>query len=97
MRQRSARLRIQQTGNAISRPANLVTMVHRAQEWPDTKAQLDIAFGNSDHFTVHDAVPPTFGDEGAANHMRLCEKHSEAGVEVFVYGRPGGKFPCAPA
>ena len=75
-------------------PANLVTMVHRAQEWPDTKAQLDIAFGNADHFTVHDAVPPTFGDEGAANHMRLCEKHGEAGVEVFVYGRPGGKFPA---
>ncbi|MBO6608610.1 N-succinylarginine dihydrolase [Altererythrobacter sp.] len=75
-------------------PANLVTMVHRAQEWPDTKAQLDIAFGNADHFAVHDAVPPTFGDEGAANHMRLCEKHGEAGVEVFVYGRQGGKFPA---
>ncbi|TNE32685.1 MAG: succinylarginine dihydrolase, partial [Alphaproteobacteria bacterium] len=75
-------------------PANLVTMIHRAQEWPDTKRQLDIAFGNGDHFVVHDAVPPTFGDEGAANHMRLCASHSEAGVEVFVYGRPGGKFPA---
>lgn len=75
-------------------PANLVTMLHRGQEWPDTKAMLDIAFGNADHFTVHDAVPPTFGDEGAANHMRLCEKHGEAGVEVFVYGRQGGKFPA---
>lgn len=75
-------------------PANLVTMVHRAQEWPDTRRMLDIAFGNSDHFVVHDAVPPTFGDEGAANHMRLCKSHEEAGVEVFVYGRPGGKFPA---
>ena len=75
-------------------PANLVTMLHRAQEWPDTKRQLDIAFGNTDHFVVHDAVPPTFGDEGAANHMRLCASHGEAGVEVFVYGRPGGKFPA---
>ncbi|TNE60225.1 MAG: succinylarginine dihydrolase, partial [Sphingomonadales bacterium] len=75
-------------------PANLVTMLHRAQEWPDTKRMLDIAFGNRDHFTVHDAVPPTFGDEGAANHMRLCAGHDEAGVEVFVYGRPGGKFPA---
>jgi succinylarginine dihydrolase len=75
-------------------PANLVTMLHRGQEWPDTQAQLRIAFGNSDHFTVHDAVPPSFGDEGAANHMRLCEKHGEPGVEVFVYGRPGGKFPA---
>ena len=75
-------------------PANLVTMVHRAQEWRDTKAQLDVAFGNRDHFTVHDAVPPSFGDEGAANHMRFCEGHGAPGVEVFVYGRPGGKFPA---
>ncbi|WP_379545997.1 N-succinylarginine dihydrolase [Qipengyuania sp. DSG2-2] len=75
-------------------PANLVTMLHRGQEWRDTKAQLDIAFADSAHFTVHDAVPPTFGDEGAANHMRLCEGHGSAGVEVFVYGKPGGKFPA---
>lgn len=74
--------------------ANLVTMLHRAQEWPDTLRQLEIAFGNSEHFAVHGPVPPTFGDEGAANHMRLCEEHGSAGVEVFVYGRPGGKFPA---
>ncbi len=75
-------------------PANLVTMLHRAQEWPDTKRMLDIAFGDSDHFTVHGPVPPTFGDEGAANHMRFCEGHGSAGVEVFVYGKPGGRFPA---
>lgn len=75
-------------------PANLVTMVHRAQEWRDTKAQLDIAFASRDHFTVHEAVPPSFGDEGAANHMRFCEGHDAPGVEVFVYGRPGGRFPA---
>ncbi|WP_379551357.1 N-succinylarginine dihydrolase [Qipengyuania sp. DGS5-3] len=74
--------------------ANLVTMVHRAQEWPDTKRQLDIAFANTDHFAVHGAVPPSFGDEGAANHMRFCEGHGSAGVEVFVYGKQGGKFPA---
>ncbi|BDW83160.1 N-succinylarginine dihydrolase [Erythrobacter sp. Dej080120_24] len=75
-------------------PANLVTMLHRAQEWPDTKRQLDIAFADSRHFAVHGPVPPTFGDEGAANHMRFCEGHGAAGVEVFVYGRPGGRFPA---
>ncbi|WP_432200037.1 N-succinylarginine dihydrolase [Erythrobacter sp. W53] len=74
--------------------ANLVTMVHRAQEWPDTKRQLDIAFANTDHFAVHGAIPPSFGDEGAANHMRFCEGHGSAGVEVFVYGKQGGKFPA---
>ena len=75
-------------------PANLVTMIHRAQEWPDTKRQLEIAFGNREHFTLHDAVPPSFSDEGAANHMRLCASHGVPGVEVFVYGKPGGKFPA---
>ncbi|WBY16228.1 N-succinylarginine dihydrolase [Erythrobacteraceae bacterium WH01K] len=75
-------------------PANLVTMLHRGQEWRDTKAQLEIAFGNSDHFAVHEAVPSSFGDEGAANHMRFCEGHGSPGVEVFVYGRPGGRFPA---
>jgi succinylarginine dihydrolase len=75
-------------------PANLVTMLHRAQEWPDTKRQLEIAFGNRDHFTIHDPVPPTFGDEGAANHMRLCNDHGVPGVEVFVYGKTGGAFPA---
>jgi succinylarginine dihydrolase len=75
-------------------PANLVTMLHRAQEWPDTKRQLAVAFGNTRHFAIHDAVPPTFGDEGAANHMRLCQSHDAPGVEVFVYGKTGGRFPA---
>jgi len=75
-------------------PANLVTMLHRGQEWRDTQAQLKLAFGDTRHFAVHEAVPPSFGDEGAANHMRLCESHGQPGVEVFVYGRPGGRFPA---
>ena len=75
-------------------PANLVTMLHRGQEWQGTAAQLKLAFGNADHFTVHSAVPASFGDEGAANHMRFCAGHDSAGVEAFVYGRPGGKFPA---
>ena len=75
-------------------PANLVTMLHRGQEWRDTQAQLKIAFGDQRHFAVHDAVPSSFGDEGAANHMRFCDSHDAPGVEVFVYGRPGGRFPA---
>ncbi|MGB3739509.1 MAG: N-succinylarginine dihydrolase, partial [Pontixanthobacter sp.] len=75
-------------------PANLVSMVHRAQEWHDTAAQLKLAFADPDRFAVHDAVPPSFGDEGAANHMRLTNAHDAPGVEIFVYGRPGGAFPA---
>lgn len=74
--------------------ANLVTMPHRAQEWPDTVRQLRLAFGDAAHFAVHDAVPPCFGDEGAANHMRMATSHGAAGLEIFVYGRPGGAFPA---
>ena len=73
--------------------ANLRTMPHRSHEWPATLAQLRLAFTSAD-FTVHAPVPPAFGDEGAANHMRLASKHGEPGIEVFVYGIAGGAFPA---
>lgn len=75
-------------------PANLVTMPHRAQEWPDTARQLAVAFADEAHFAIHQPVPPSFGDEGAANHMRLCAGHDQPGLEVFVFGRSGGPFPA---
>lgn len=74
--------------------ANLVTMPHRSQEWPDTVRQLRVAFADQAHFAVHDAVPACFGDEGAANHMRMCAGHGAPGVEIFVYGKSGGPFPA---
>jgi len=74
--------------------ANLVTMPHRSQEWPDTVRQLRLAFANTAHFAVHDAVPSCFGDEGAANHMRMCAAHDAPGLELFVYGKTGGTFPA---
>ncbi|WP_447724207.1 N-succinylarginine dihydrolase [Sphingomonas koreensis] len=73
--------------------ANLVTMPHRSHEWPGTLAQLRLAFAN-DAFRVHGRVPPPFGDEGAANHMRLCPAHDAPGIEIFVYGVSGGPFPA---
>ena len=74
--------------------ANLVTMPHRSQEWPDTVRQLRLAFADARHFAVHDAVPPCFGDEGAANHMRMAPRHDAPGLEIFVYGTSGGAFPA---
>ena len=74
--------------------ANLVSMPHRAHEWPDTLRQLRLAFADERHFSVHGPVPPCFGDEGAANHMRLASAHDAPGVEIFVYGRTGGRFPA---
>lgn len=74
--------------------ANLVTMPHRSQEWPDTLRQLQLAFSDAAHFAVHAAVPPCFGDEGAANHMRMGTSHATKGLELFVYGLSGGAFPA---
>ena len=73
--------------------ANLVSMPHRSHEWPDTLRQLQLAFSD-DAFAVHGPVPPCFGDEGAANHMRLTSSHGEPGLEIFVYGKGGGRFPA---
>lgn len=74
--------------------ANLRTMAHRSHEWPGTLAQLRLAFADAAHFAVHEPVPGTFGDEGAANHMRLCAGHGDPGLEIFVYGVSGGGFPA---
>lgn len=76
--------------------ANLQTMAHRSHEWPETLRQLQLAFAH-DAFRVHAPVPSPFGDEGAANHMRLTPDHAAPGLEVFVYGVPGGPFPARQA
>ncbi len=75
-------------------PANLRTMPHRSHEWRSTLGQLLIAFRDGAHFQVHAPVPHAFGDEGAANHMRLAAAHGESGLEIFVYGISGGGFPA---
>ena len=74
--------------------ANLVTMPHRSHEWAGTLAQLRVAFADSSHFALHGPVPAPFGDEGAANHIRLSPAHDAPGVELFVYGESGGPFPA---
>jgi succinylarginine dihydrolase len=74
--------------------ANLVTMPHRSHEWQQTLTQLQVAFSDKSAFAVHPPIPAPFGDEGAANHMRLCDRHSDQGVEIFVYGQSGGPYPA---
>lgn len=83
-----------QDGKCHLSAANLLTMAHRSHEWTGTLAQLRLAFADQRHFAVHGPVPPPFGDEGAANFMRLCPSHGEAGLEIFVYGKAGGPFPA---
>ncbi len=70
-------------------PANLSSMFHRSIEHPKTGSMLRSIFSNEKYFVHHDALPSSssFGDEGAANHNRLCRSYGEAGVELFIYGR----------
>ena len=75
-------------------PANLATMPHRSLEWVDTFEQLSLAFADRRYFAVHLPIPACFGDEGAANHMRMAARHDAPGIEIFVFGRSGGAFPA---
>ncbi|WP_417447699.1 N-succinylarginine dihydrolase [Idiomarina abyssalis] len=70
-------------------PANLTNKFHRSLE-PQTSGRiLQAMFNNSRYFEHHTHLPDNehFGDEGAANHTRLCREYGHAGVELFVYGR----------
>lgn len=76
--------------------ANLASMLHRSLEAADTLATLRTVFADAVHFAVHPPLPRGvhFGDEGAANHMRLSGGPDGAGVNVFVHGaQRGGRFP----
>ena len=70
-------------------PANLKSMFHRSIEQGTTSKLLKTVFNNDQHFAHHDALGGGvhFGDEGAANHNRLCAEYGEQGVELFVYGK----------
>jgi succinylarginine dihydrolase len=79
-------------------PANLCSHLHRALEPEATARALQAIFADERHFAHHPPLPsaPATGDEGAANHTRLCGSYGEAGLEIFVYGR-GAPHEEAPA
>ena len=70
-------------------PANLTNKFHRSLEPEVTGRILQGTFANEKFFAHHTHLPDNehFGDEGAANHTRLCSQYGHAGVELFVYGR----------
>lgn len=70
-------------------PANLVDKLHRSIEASTTGNILAATFNNPRYFSHHQHLPehPSFGDEGAANHTRLCSEYGHAGLELFVYGQ----------
>ncbi len=76
--------------------ANLAANFHRSIEADTTARVLEHIFNSDDHFVHHPPLPGAmhFGDEGAANHGRLCEAHGDAGIQLFVYGEDGQTFPA---
>lgn len=72
-------------------PANLTNKFHRSLEPEITGNILKAIFADKKHFSHHQHLPDNdhFGDEGAANHTRLCHHYGETGVELFVYGKYG--------
>lgn len=70
-------------------PASLSAMFHRSIEWEVTGRILKAIFQDDARFAHHAPVMSggRMGDEGAANHGRMCADHGSAGLELFVYGR----------
>ena len=68
--------------------ANLNNKFHRSLEPNTTTRLLKAMFNNEQYFAHHSHLPEQgfFGDEGAANHTRLCDSHGETGLELFVFG-----------
>lgn len=72
-------------GKAHFTVANLSSKFHRSLEPEQTAENLSRIFRN-DVFKHHAPVLSQFGDEGAANHMRLAPSHGARGLEIFVVG-----------
>lgn len=70
-------------------PANLQSQIHRSIEPPTTARILRSIFRSPERFVHHEPLPSTatLGDEGAANHTRLCPEYGRPGLQLFVYGR----------
>ncbi|MGJ8681598.1 N-succinylarginine dihydrolase [Paraglaciecola sp.] len=70
-------------------PANLTSKYHRSLEPEVTGRILQATFSDPEYFCHHKHLPENdhFGDEGAANHTRLCASYGDTGLEVFVYGK----------
>ncbi|KTC97988.1 N-succinylarginine dihydrolase [Legionella erythra] len=69
--------------------ANLISNLHRHQEASFSSRLLQRLFHQEAYFRHHPPLPPSLitGDEGAANHSRLCKRHNTPAINLFVYGK----------
>lgn len=70
-------------------PANLTNKFHRSLEPETTGNILKATFKDDRYFNHHLHLNDNdhMGDEGAANHTRLCNDYNGKGVEIFTFGR----------
>lgn len=70
-------------------PANLSSHYHRSIEAEFQMRSLGMIFHNKKLFSLNNYLRhgDFLGDEGAANHMRICKKHEGLGINIFVYGK----------
>jgi succinylarginine dihydrolase len=80
-------------GRAHFTAAHLTAHFHGSLEARTTQVILRQIFPEGMRFAHHLPLPPgpTFSDEGAANHIRLCADYDGPRVHLFVYGRHAGK------
>ena len=67
-------------------PANLNSMFHRSIEHEFTKVQLELMFGVAAQVHIPIKNISGYGDEGAANHLRVSAQHLTPGFQIFVFG-----------
>jgi succinylarginine dihydrolase len=72
-------------------PANLTSNLHRGQETMGRRQQLVSLFRNVPRACVDLPLPSVtpLRDEGAANHIRLCDPSGTRGIHLFVHGPQG--------
>ncbi len=79
-------------------PANLISNLHRSIEAEHSYKIFSQILADK-NTVVHEPLPNhvVFGDEGAANHMRMAAAHGEKGLNIFVFGKeatvPGSPAP----
>lgn len=79
--------------------ANLQSSLHRCQEPSLSERIFQTVFPDPQYFQHHKALinHNCFGDEGAANHHRICHHYTERGIELFTFGRQisgHSSIPC---
>ena len=65
--------------------ANLNSMMHRSIEPKFTYKMLKRILNKKVNINKSLMNLPNIGDEGAANHIRIAERHNSPGYQIFVY------------